>query len=93
MAGVDDIINQGKKLFDDNKDKIQEALKSEQAEDVSDKILGGVADGLKKVIPAEHHEKIDQARDAAVNMRSSSGSRTSLGSTFTATLRRGMSCS
>lgn len=65
MSGVDDIINQGKKLFEDNKDKIAEALKSEQAEDVSDKILGGTAEALKKVIPAEHHDKVDQARDAA----------------------------
>ena len=65
MSGADDIINKSKKLFEDNKDKIQDALNSEQAEDVSDKILSGVADGLKKVVPAEHHDKIDQAREAA----------------------------
>ncbi|MDF2506421.1 MAG: hypothetical protein K0Q52_280, partial [Microbacterium sp.] len=28
--GVDDIINKGKKLLDENRDKIDEALKSEK---------------------------------------------------------------
>lgn len=65
MAGVDDIINKSKKLLDDNRDKIEQALKSEKAEDVSDKILGGTVDALKKVVPEAHHDKIDQARDAA----------------------------
>jgi len=63
MSGVDDIINKGKQLFEENRDKIQEALKSEKAEEVSDKILDGTADALKKVVPAEHHDKIDQARE------------------------------
>ena len=29
MSGVDDIIAKGKKLLDDNRDKIEEALRSE----------------------------------------------------------------
>jgi hypothetical protein len=60
--GVDDIINKGKEMLDQNRDKIQEALKSEQAEDISDKILDGTADAIKKVIPAEHHAKVDEVR-------------------------------
>ncbi|MDF2990293.1 MAG: hypothetical protein K0S37_807 [Microbacterium sp.] len=61
--GVDDIINKGKKLLDENRDKIEEALKSEKAEEVSDKILGGAADAIKKVVPAEQHAKVDEVRD------------------------------
>ena len=37
--GFDDLVNQGKGLYEQNKDKIAEALKSEQAEGVSDKVL------------------------------------------------------
>jgi acetylglutamate kinase len=60
--GVDDIINKGKAMFEQNRDKIDEALKSEKAEDVSDKFLQGAADAVKKVVPAEHHGKIDDVR-------------------------------
>lgn len=62
MSGVDDIINKGKKLFDENRDKIEEALKSEKAEEVSDKILDGAAEVIKKVVPTEQHGKVDDIR-------------------------------
>ncbi|WP_431796603.1 hypothetical protein [Microbacterium enclense] len=61
--GVDDIINKGKQLLDQNRDKIEEALKSETAEEVSDKILDGAADAIKKVVPTEHHGKVDEVRE------------------------------
>lgn len=61
--GVDDIINKGKKLLDENRDKIEEALKSEKAEEVSDKILDGAAAAIKKVVPADQHAKVDEVRD------------------------------
>ena len=61
--GVDDIVNKGKQMFEQNRDKIEEALKSEKAEDVSDKLLAGAADAIKKVVPEEHHAKIDETRD------------------------------
>lgn len=60
--GVDDIINRGKKLLDENRDKIDEALKSGKAEDVSDKLLDGAADAIKKIVPEEHHGAIDDTR-------------------------------
>ena len=63
IVGVDDIVNKGKQMFEQNRDKIEEALKSEKAEDVSDKLLSGAADAIKKVVPAEHHAKIDETRD------------------------------
>ena len=62
MSGVDDIIAKGKKLLDDNRDKIEEALRSEKAEEVSDKVLDGAADAIKEVVPAEHHAKVDEVR-------------------------------
>ena len=55
---------QGKELFEQNKDKIAEAVKSEQAEDVSDKVLDGVADFAKKIAPGAA-DKIDEIRDGA----------------------------
>ncbi|MFF0911150.1 hypothetical protein ACFWZW_10720 [Microbacterium enclense] len=60
--GVDDIIAKSKKLLDENRDKIEDALKSDKAEGVSDKILDGAADAIKKVVPVEHHAKIDSTR-------------------------------
>ena len=62
--GFDDLVNQGKALYEQNKDKIGEFLKSEQAEDISDKVLDGVADFAKKIAPGAS-EKIDEIRDAA----------------------------
>lgn len=58
--GVDDIINKGKQLFDENRDKIEEALKSERAEDVSDRFLDGAAETVKKVVPEQHRDKVDE---------------------------------
>ncbi|MEJ1088571.1 hypothetical protein WDU99_09610 [Microbacterium sp. Mu-80] len=60
--GIDDMVNKGKDLYEDNKDKIAEAVKSEQAEDISDKVLDGVADFAKKVAPGAS-DKIDEIRD------------------------------
>jgi len=61
--GIDDLVNKGKQLFEENKDKIQEALKSDQAEGISDKVLDGAAGFAKKVLPDEHDAKIDEVRD------------------------------
>ncbi|MBT2483350.1 MULTISPECIES: hypothetical protein [unclassified Microbacterium] len=62
--GIDDAVNKGKDVYEQNKDKIAEAVKSEQAEDISDKVLDGVADFAKKLAPGAA-EKIDEIRDAA----------------------------
>lgn len=62
--GIDDVVNKGKDLYEQNKDKLAEAVKSEQAEDVSDKVLDGVADFAKKIAPGAS-EKIDEIREAA----------------------------
>jgi len=60
--GIDDLVGKGKDLYEENKDRIAEAVKSEQAEDVSDKVLDGVADFAKKIAPGAA-DKIDEIRD------------------------------
>ena len=60
--GIDDLVNKGKDLYEENKDKNADAVKSEQAEDVSDKVLDGVADFAKKIAPGAA-DKIDEIRD------------------------------
>jgi len=61
---LDDIVNKGKDLYEQNKDKVDEAVHSEQAEDITDKVLDGVADFAKKLAPGAA-EQIDDIRDAA----------------------------
>lgn len=70
MAGFDDIqknvsakaqevTDKAKAFVDENRDKIEEAVQSERAEAVSDKITHGLADGFKKVTGGKFDEQID----------------------------------
>jgi hypothetical protein len=61
---VGDAVGKGREYLEQNKDRIAEAVKSEQAEDISDKVLDGVADFAKKIAPGAA-EKIDEIRDTA----------------------------
>ena len=61
--GLEDITKKAQEFLGDN--KVQEALKSEQAEDISDKVLDGVADVANKVTGGKFEEQIDGAREAA----------------------------
>ncbi|WP_166877021.1 Rv0909 family putative TA system antitoxin [Salinibacterium sp. ZJ450] len=61
--GLDDITKKAKDFLDD--DKVKDALKSEKAEDVSDKILDGVADAAQKVTGGKFDEQIENAREQA----------------------------
>ena len=63
MGALDDLTKKAQDFVEENKDKINEALNSEQAEDISDKVLDGVAEAAKKVTPDEHDAKIDEVRD------------------------------
>lgn len=63
MAGFDDITKKAQQFLQDG--KVQDALKSEQAEGVSDKVLDGVADAVKKATGGKFDDKIDSARDTA----------------------------
>ena len=59
MGALDDITKKAQDFVEENKDAINDALNSEQAEDISDKLLDGVSDAAKKVVPEEHHDKVD----------------------------------
>ncbi|HWV48523.1 MAG TPA: hypothetical protein VN035_03620 [Microbacterium sp.] len=61
---INDAVGKGKDLYEEHKDKIADAVKSEQAEDISDKVLDGVADFAKKIAPGAA-DKIDEIRDGA----------------------------
>ncbi len=61
--GIDDIVNQGKEFLDQNKDKIDETLHSEQAEGVSDSVLDAAADFVKKIAPDSVDAQVDGVRD------------------------------
>jgi len=71
--GIEDVVNKGKDavsegvdkakdLYEQNKEKVDEAIHSEQAEGISDSILDGVAGFAKKVAPGAA-DKIDEIRD------------------------------
>lgn len=62
MGALDDLAKNAQQFVEDNKDKITEALNSQQAEDVSDKVLDAVAEAAKKVTPDEHDAKVDEVR-------------------------------
>lgn len=63
MAAFDDAINQGKQFLDQNKDKIDGVIKSEQAEGVSDSVLDAAADFVKKIAPDSIDQQVDGVRD------------------------------
>jgi hypothetical protein len=59
----DDITKKAQELLGDS--KVQEALKSEQAEGVSDKLLDGVAGAINKVTGDKYDEQVEGARASA----------------------------
>lgn len=61
--GIDDLVNQGKQFLDQNKDKIQETLGSDKAEEVSDSVLDAAAEFVKKVAPDSVDQHVDGVRD------------------------------
>ena len=63
MGALDDLTKKAQDFVEENKDQINEALNSEQAEDISDKVLDAVSDAAKKVTPDEHDDKVDSVRD------------------------------
>ena len=61
--GIEDLVNQGKQFLDQNKGKIDETLKSEQAEGVSDNVLDAAAEFVKKIAPDSVDQHVDGVRD------------------------------
>jgi len=63
LMDFDDAINKGKDFLENNKDKIEEALESDKAEDISDSALDAAAKFAKSVAPDGLDDKVDGARD------------------------------
>ncbi len=63
LMGINDAINKGKDFLENNKDKIEDALESEQAETMSDSALDAGANFVKSLAPDSVDDKIDGARD------------------------------
>ncbi len=61
--GIEDLVNQGKEFLEQNKDKLDDVLKSEQAEGVSDSVLDAGADFVKKFTNDEQDAAVDGVRD------------------------------
>lgn len=60
--GIEDIVNQGKEALSNATEAVAGVLKSEKAEEISDKVLDGAAGFAKKVAPAAA-DQIDGVRD------------------------------
>lgn len=63
--GLDDLAKQAGNLFEQNKDTIDAALKSEQAEEISDKVLDAAADLANKITGGKFAEQVGGVREAA----------------------------
>lgn len=61
--GIEDLTAKAKEFLTDN--KVTDALHSEQAEGISDKLLDGVADAANKVTGGKFEDQIQDARDSA----------------------------
>ncbi|WP_221583771.1 hypothetical protein [Microbacterium sp. G2-8] len=60
--GFDDLVNKGKDAYEQNKDRVDDALRSEKAEEISDSILDKGEALAKKVAPDSADSKIDEVR-------------------------------
>jgi hypothetical protein len=63
--GIDDILNQGKTLYGENKEQVDGFLASDQAEQVSDRVFDSAADLAKKIAPDQYDATVDEFRDKA----------------------------
>lgn len=61
--GLDDLARKAQDMLGNS--KAQDALKSEQAEGISDKLLDGAANAADKISGGKFDAQIDGARDAA----------------------------
>ena len=61
--GIDDISKKAQEFLKD--ERVTKALRSEQAEGASDKILDGIAGAADKVTGGKYRDQIDGAKKAA----------------------------
>ena len=62
---IDDMAKKAGDFLKDNTDKVQDALNSDKAEEISDKILDGAAGFANKVTGDKFADQVNSARDAA----------------------------
>lgn len=62
--GIEDVVGQAKQFLEQNKDEIDAALKSEQAEGISDGVLDAAAEFVKKIAPDAIDAQVDGVRDS-----------------------------
>lgn len=55
--------DKAKRFAEEHSDKIEDALKSDQAEQISDKVLDGAADLANKVTGGKYADKVQETRD------------------------------
>ena len=60
--GIEDLAKQAGDFIKGNADKVSEALHSEQAEGISDKVLDGAADLANKVTGGKFEQQVDDVR-------------------------------
>lgn len=63
--GIEDLVNKAKGLIGDNIDAVNNAIHSEKAEEISDKVLDGASDVANKVTGGKFADQVKGARDAA----------------------------
>ncbi|WP_306816760.1 MULTISPECIES: hypothetical protein [Microbacterium] len=61
--GIDDVVNKSKQFLEQNKEKIEQALHSDKAEQVSDNVINAAAEFVKKITPDSADAKVDDVRD------------------------------
>jgi len=65
MSGFEDLAKKAGDFIGEHKDELDAALKSEQAEDISDKVLDGAEGIADKVTGGKFEGQIKGLRDAA----------------------------
>lgn len=60
---INDAVNKGKEFLEQNKDRIEEVLHSEQVEGVSDTVLEAGAEFVKKLTPDNLDGHVDAVRN------------------------------
>ncbi|WP_431031044.1 Rv0909 family putative TA system antitoxin [Plantibacter sp. RU18] len=61
--GIEDVTGKAKEFLANN--AVKDALQSEQAENISDKVLDGTAEAVNKVTGNKFDEQVGAAKDAA----------------------------
>lgn len=58
-----ELAGQAKDVAEQHADKIEDALQSDKAEEISDKILGGAADLANKLTGGKYADKVEEVRE------------------------------